>query len=42
MVRLTGERMQRFGDAVLQAAGELALASTSSPLFAQRRVGAMR
>jgi DNA-binding IclR family transcriptional regulator len=43
MVRLTPERMHALGEALLQAAGELALASTSSPLFAQRgRVSTMR
>jgi DNA-binding IclR family transcriptional regulator len=36
LVRLTPQRMQDFGTAVLAAAGELALASTSSPLFARR------
>jgi IclR family transcriptional regulator, acetate operon repressor len=37
LVRLTEERMQRFGDAVVGAAGELAMASATSPLFARRR-----
>jgi IclR family transcriptional regulator, acetate operon repressor len=37
LVRLTEERMRRFGDAVVAAAGELAMASATSPLFARRR-----
>jgi IclR family transcriptional regulator, acetate operon repressor len=37
LVRLTEERMRRFGDAVVGAAGELAMASATSPLFARRR-----
>lgn len=37
LVRLTEERMRRFGDAIVGAAGELAMASTTSPLFARRR-----
>jgi DNA-binding IclR family transcriptional regulator len=36
LVRLTLQRMQALGPALLAAAGELALASTSSPLFARR------
>lgn len=39
LVRLTPQRMQQFGEAVMSAAGELALASTTSPLFARRRAG---
>ncbi|MDB5915163.1 MAG: IclR family transcriptional regulator [Ramlibacter sp.] len=37
LVRLTPQRMLDLGDAIQAAAGELALASTSSPLFAPRR-----
>lgn len=36
LVRLTPQRMQDLGSALLAAASELALASTSSPLFARR------
>jgi IclR family acetate operon transcriptional repressor len=39
LVRLTPQRMLQLGDAVLAAAGELALASTSSPLFGRRGRG---
>ena len=37
LVRLTPQRMLDLGAAVVNAASELALASTSSPLFARRR-----
>lgn len=37
LVRLTPERMRTLGPALLQAAGELAMASTTSPLFTRRR-----
>jgi IclR family acetate operon transcriptional repressor len=37
LLRLTPERMQGLGAALQAAAGELALSSTSSPLFARRR-----
>jgi IclR family acetate operon transcriptional repressor len=40
LVRLTTQRMLQLGDAVLAAAGELALASTTSPLFSRRGRGA--
>jgi DNA-binding IclR family transcriptional regulator len=36
LVRLTPQRMLDLGGVLLQAAGELALASTTSPLFARR------
>jgi DNA-binding IclR family transcriptional regulator len=36
LMRLTPQRMQQLGPALVSAAGELALASASSPLFARR------
>jgi DNA-binding IclR family transcriptional regulator len=37
LVRLTPQRMLGLGPALVAAANELALASTTSPLFARRR-----
>ncbi|MES2978975.1 MAG: IclR family transcriptional regulator [Pseudomonadota bacterium] len=40
LMRLTPEKMLELGPSLLSAAGELAMASTSSPLFAQRGIAA--
>lgn len=37
LIRLTEERMQELGPALVAVAGELALASTSSPIFVRHR-----
>jgi DNA-binding IclR family transcriptional regulator len=37
LLRLTPQRMQELGPALVGAASELATASTTSPLFARRR-----
>ena len=36
LLRLTPDRMQQLGRALMDAASELAMASASSPLFSQR------